>query len=156
MEMAGRSMETVEKAMETDGDGSGGTSPSRQGAGTETSVPQNSSVVAAELRNSFGNFAPPFRVFHREASYRRRGVVRGGPGWPHNGWARPGAGPRPLLCGQPLAPLRLPFGPRPSSGKNMSYRTCFVQFREYFPRGFFETQKQQKTGNWHCGILLIG
>jgi hypothetical protein len=22
----------------------------------------------------------------------------------------------PLLCGQPLAPLRLPFGPRPSSG----------------------------------------
>jgi hypothetical protein len=21
---------------------------------------------------------------------------------------------------------------------------------------FSETQKQQKTGNWHCGILLIG
>jgi hypothetical protein len=29
----------VETAMETDGDGSGGTSPSRQGAKTETFVP---------------------------------------------------------------------------------------------------------------------
>jgi hypothetical protein len=49
MEMAVRSMEMVETAMETDGDGSGGIFPSRQGAGTETSVPQNSSAVAAEL-----------------------------------------------------------------------------------------------------------
>jgi hypothetical protein len=57
MEMAVRSMETVETAMETDGDGFGGTSPSRQGAGTETSVPQNSSAVAAELRNSFWKIA---------------------------------------------------------------------------------------------------
>jgi hypothetical protein len=39
MEMAVRSMEAVETAMETDGDGSGGTSPSQQGAGTETYVP---------------------------------------------------------------------------------------------------------------------
>jgi hypothetical protein len=27
-----------------------------------------------------------------------------------------GLGRAPLLCGQPLAPFRLPFGPRPSSG----------------------------------------
>jgi hypothetical protein len=39
VEMAVRSMETAETTMETDGDGSGGTSPSWQGAGTETSVP---------------------------------------------------------------------------------------------------------------------
>jgi hypothetical protein len=39
MEMAVRSMETVETVMETDGDGSGGTSPSQQGAEIETSVP---------------------------------------------------------------------------------------------------------------------
>jgi hypothetical protein len=57
MEMAVRSMETAETVMETDGDGSGGTFPSRQGAETETSVPQNSSVVAAELRNTFWKFA---------------------------------------------------------------------------------------------------
>jgi hypothetical protein len=70
MEMAVRSMETAETVIETDGDGYGGTSPSRQGAGTETSVPLNSSVAAAELRNCSGNFADCFRVFHREASYR--------------------------------------------------------------------------------------
>jgi hypothetical protein len=53
MEMAVRSMETAETVMETHGDGSEGTSPSRQGARIETSVPQNSSAVEAELRNSF-------------------------------------------------------------------------------------------------------
>jgi hypothetical protein len=83
MEMVVRSMETVETAMETDGDGSGGTSPSRQGAGTEISVPRNSSAVAAELRNCSGNFADSFRVFRPKALYRRRGVVRGLPGGPH-------------------------------------------------------------------------
>jgi hypothetical protein len=57
MEMAVRSMETGETAMETDGDASGGTSPSRQGAGTETSVARNSSMAAAELRNSFWKIA---------------------------------------------------------------------------------------------------
>jgi hypothetical protein len=67
-----------------------------------------------------------------------------------------GLGRAPLWCGQPLAPLRLPFGPRPPSGKNRSFRTCFVQFQEYFLCSFSETQKQQKTGNWHCGILSIG
>jgi hypothetical protein len=51
--MAVRSMETAEMAMETDGDGSGGTSPSRQGARIETSIHRNLSAVAAELRNSF-------------------------------------------------------------------------------------------------------
>jgi hypothetical protein len=47
----------AETVMETDGDGSGGTSPSRQGAGIENYVPQNSLSMAAELRNSSGNFA---------------------------------------------------------------------------------------------------
>jgi hypothetical protein len=83
MEMAVRSMETAETAMETDGDGSGGTSPSRQGAGTETSVPRNLSMVAAELRNCFWKIAESFRVFRPEASYRQRGVMRGQPGAPH-------------------------------------------------------------------------
>jgi hypothetical protein len=76
-------METAETVMETDGDGSGGTSPSRQGAGTETSVPRNLSAAAAELRNCSGNFADSLRVFRPEALYRRRGVVRSGPRPPH-------------------------------------------------------------------------
>jgi hypothetical protein len=67
-----------------------------------------------------------------------------------------GLGRAPSLWGWPLAPLRLSFGPRPSSGKNRSSGTCFVQFQEYFLCSFSETKKQQKTGNWHCGILSIG
>ena len=106
--MAVRSMETAETVMETDGDGSGGTSPSRQGAGTETSVPRNSSVAAAELRNSFWKIAESFRVFRPEASYRRRGDVRGGPRPPHTRVARPGPGPR-----QPC--VRVASSPSPSS-----------------------------------------
>jgi hypothetical protein len=51
MEMTVRSMETAETAMETDEDGSEGTSLSWQGAGTETSVPRNLST--AELQDFF-------------------------------------------------------------------------------------------------------
>jgi hypothetical protein len=46
MELAVRSMETAERAMETDGDGDG------------------------DQWNSSRNFTDCFRVFHREASYR--------------------------------------------------------------------------------------
>jgi hypothetical protein len=106
--MAVRSMETTETAMETDGDGSGGTYPSRQGAGTETSIPQNLLTVAAELRNYFWKIAESLRVFRPEASYRRRGVARGQPGAPHTWVARPGPGPR-----QPY--VRVASGPSPSS-----------------------------------------
>jgi hypothetical protein len=80
MEMVVRSMETAETVMETDGDGSGGTSLSWQGAGTETSIPQNLSSTVAALRNCSGKNADCFRVFHWEALYRRRGAVRSGPG----------------------------------------------------------------------------
>jgi hypothetical protein len=83
MKMAVRSMETAETVMETNGDGSGGTSPSWQGAGTETSVPQNLSATVAELRNCFWKIAESLRVFRPEASYRRRGNVRSGPRPPH-------------------------------------------------------------------------
>jgi hypothetical protein len=76
-------METAETVMETDGDGSGSTSPSRQGVRTETSVPQNLALTAAGLRNCSGNFVDSLRVFCPEASYRRRGIVRGLPGRSH-------------------------------------------------------------------------
>jgi hypothetical protein len=46
-----------------DEDGSGGNSPSRQGAGTETSVPRISFVMAAVLRNFIWENADSFRVF---------------------------------------------------------------------------------------------
>jgi hypothetical protein len=63
-----------------------------------------------------------------------------------------GLGHTPLLCGQPPALVRSSVLFR----ENMSSGTCFVKFREYFLCSFSETQKQQKIGNWHCGILLVG
>jgi hypothetical protein len=41
------------------------------------------SLMAAALRNCSGKNANCFRVFRPEASYRRRGVVRSGPGRSH-------------------------------------------------------------------------
>jgi hypothetical protein len=107
MEMAVRSMETVETVMETDGDGFGGTSLSQQGVGTETSVPQNLSSMAAALQNYSINFTNFPMVFRPEALYWQRGVIRGQPGAPHTRVAWPGPGPR-HLC------VRAASGPPPT------------------------------------------
>jgi hypothetical protein len=64
MEMVVRSMEMAEMAMETDGDGSGGTSLSRQGVGTETSVPRNLSLTVAVLS-----------WFHQQICHKGRGMA---------------------------------------------------------------------------------
>jgi hypothetical protein len=72
-------------------------------------------------------------------------------------WGRGlGAGRTTLWCGRPLAPLHLLFGSPEASVNIWTSGFCFIQFREYFLCNFFETQKHQKTGNWHCGISLIG
>jgi hypothetical protein len=76
------------------GDGSGGNSPSRQGAEIETSAPQNWSSMAVALRNFSWKDADSFRVFTSEAIYRRKGDVRGHPGahttwWRSQGWPAP-------------------------------------------------------------------
>jgi hypothetical protein len=72
------------------------------------------------------------------------------------GWHGPGPGRASPVCGALVAPLLLSFRSLEASRKNKSSGTCFVQFREYFLCITSETQKQQKTGNWHCGNLLIG
>jgi hypothetical protein len=123
------------------GDGSGGTSSSWQGAGTETSVPQNWSLTAAALQNFTGKNAERFRVFMTETLYRRRGNVRGRPGPTHHWVARPRGHPRHQVVWLPLAPLRLLFGLHLVSGENRNFGLCFIQFREYFLCNFSETQK---------------
>jgi hypothetical protein len=40
-------------------------------------------MAVAEMRNYSRNSVDSSRVFHPEASYRRRGVIRGQPGAPH-------------------------------------------------------------------------
>jgi hypothetical protein len=61
-----------------------------------------------------------------------------------------------LVCGSLVAPLHLLFGSLEASVKLWATGFGFVQFQEYFLCNFSETQKQQKTGNWHCGDLLVG
>jgi hypothetical protein len=78
-----------------------------------------------------------------------RGIVT------HRGHGQ-GPGRATLLCGALVAPLHLLLGSLEASMNFWTFSFCFVQFRECFLCNFFETQKQQKTGNWHCGDLLIG
>jgi hypothetical protein len=80
-------------------------------------------------------------------------VDRGG--LTHRGLGQ-GLGRAALVCGALVAPLHLLFGSLEASVDFWMTRFGFVQFREYFLYSFSETQKQQKTGNWHCGDLLIG
>jgi hypothetical protein len=124
-----------------DGDGSEGNSLSRQGARTETSVPQTSSLMAAALQNFSWMYDDSFRVFASEAFYRRRGDVRGHPGAPHHRVARPGVHPRhQVVWPSPGPPPSLLWTPS-RVGENRRFGFCFVQFREYFLCNFFETQK---------------
>jgi hypothetical protein len=76
-----------------DGDIFGGNSRSRQGAETETSIPQNWSSMSAALQNFSWIDVNSFRVFPSEAIYRRKGDVRGRPRGPHHAVVRPEVGP---------------------------------------------------------------
>jgi hypothetical protein len=82
-----------------DGDGSGGNSLSRQSAGTETSVPQNLSSMAAALQNFLWMDANSFRVFASEAIYRQKDDVRGHPGAHTTWWRGHGMTHATLWCG---------------------------------------------------------
>jgi hypothetical protein len=139
VEMAVKSMETAVEAMASM-EMAPGHFPILARCRNRDLYPKNLSSTAAALRNFTGENANFFRVYHRMALYRRRGRVRGGLGPPHPTAAR-ARGRTTLGCGCPLAPLRLPFSPRPLSGKNRSFGLCFVQFREYFLCSFSETQK---------------
>jgi hypothetical protein len=144
---------------------SGGDSPLRQGARKSfwtlpISRRRRQQLVVCFLEKSLG-----LRVFPSRGLTRRKGDIRG---WtrrshPLVAWTRrshplvawPGAGPchhRVWLAPGPSPALLW----TPSSCQViMDFSFCFIQFREYFMCNFSETQKQQETGNWHCGILLI-
>jgi hypothetical protein len=76
-------------------------------------------------------------------------------GGPHHTVARFRAVRHPMVWPRPGPPPAL-LWPSSRVGKNRRFGLRFVQFREYFLCNFSETQKQQKIGNWHCGISLIG
>jgi hypothetical protein len=156
--MAVRSMEMAEMAMETDGDGSGALPrPGR--------VPEHrllSPEICLRRRRSCGTVLGKTSIdlgFGRWKSLnRRRGGVRGPPGGPHHPWTRPGGGHAPSWRAFPLAPLRLLFGLRSTSGKNRGSGTCFVQFREYFLCSISKTKKTAKNRElalWHLVSRLV-
>jgi hypothetical protein len=117
-------MRSMETAMETDGDGSGGTSPSRQGAGTETSIPQNLSSTAAALRNYSGKnaivlgFSVPRLLIGEKAASEvgKGGLTIGGRGQGLR---------RPLV-------VRVPSGPPPAPVWSSSFLWAKLEFWSLF------------------------
>jgi hypothetical protein len=93
---------------------------------------------------------------HRGEYIGGRAVSGGGPGGPTTWWRGPGAGHATLWCGWPLAPLRLCFGLRLASGKIGTLAFVLSNSKNISCVAFLKQKKQQKIGNWHCGISLIG
>jgi hypothetical protein len=93
---------------------------------------------------------------HQEEYIGGRAELGGGPGGLTTREHGPGVGRATLGCGWPVAPLRHLFGLLEALVNIRRFGFCFVQFQDYFLCNFFETQKYQKIGNWHCGISLIG
>jgi hypothetical protein len=128
MEMAVRSMEMAETAMETDGDGSGALPrPSRVSEQRLLSLEihrwqrRSCRTLSGKLPIPLGFSVGELLIGEGSSSGGDRGLLTiGGRGQ--------GLGRAPSWCGQPLAPLRLSFGLGSSSGKNRSSGTCFVQF----------------------------
>jgi hypothetical protein len=71
------------------------------------------SVATAELQDFFSKNTDRFRVFHPEALYRRRGVVRSGPGPPHHVAVRARGARHPMVS--------LPSGPPPALVRSSSF-----------------------------------
>jgi hypothetical protein len=141
MEMAVRSMETAETAMETNGDGF--YPPKFVGGGGATEL------FLEILPTPLGFSVPRLYIGEGASSGGCQGTLT------HRGRGLP-LGDAALVCGALMAPLCLLFGSLEASVKFWATDFGFVQFREYFLCNFSETQKQQKTENWHCGILSIG
>jgi hypothetical protein len=104
MEMAVRSMETVKTVMETDGDGSRGTSSSGR-------VPEQrilSPEICRRRRQSYKTLSGKLPIplgFSVPRLLIGEGAMSGGEQGGHTiGGCSQGLGYAPLLCGQPLAP----------------------------------------------------
>jgi hypothetical protein len=95
--------------------------------------------------------------FSRQGEYiGGRAASRGGLAGLTPRWRGQGLGRAALGCCQALAPLRLIFGLRDASGKiaGLAFVSCNSENISYV--AFLKHKKQQKTGNWHCGISLVG
>ena len=123
---------------------SGGTSPSRRRAGTETFVPR---ILASRWRRLW-NFsrivAYLFRFFEAERIYRRKGSLGGARGGPTIGGRAPPLGRAARWGGAPRAPLWSLSGSLEVSVKYKTLGVDFVQFREYFLCRISKTKNSRK------------
>src|ERR1043165_2958292 len=97
----------MEEGSNGDGDESGGTSPSRQGADTGILSPRNLFSTAAEIGIASGEKGSCSEGFRTRGKYRRRGASRGPTGQPGGPLAWSMVGPR-------QAPSWVPGGGPPS------------------------------------------
>ena len=135
----------MEGGSNVDGDESGGTSPSRQGAGTGILVPRSLMAMAAEIGIASGEKGSGIRVSSTGVKYMPKGRISGGLGGPGAPPARPGGGPRHQGAwspgGPPPALLR-----GPGSFLNADFLYNFSRiFLAVLVMGKPEIQKQQKT-----------
>jgi hypothetical protein len=127
---------------------SGGDSPLRQGVGKSfwtlpISRRRWRQLVVYFLEKSLG-----LRVFPSRGLNRPKGDVRGWTRRSHPLVVRPRGGPRHQQVWLAPGPSRALLWSLSSCQVISDFSFCFVQFREYFLCNFYETQKQQKTGNW--------
>ena len=104
-----------------DGDESGGTSPSRQDAGTGILVPRNLMAMAAGIGIASGEKGSGIRGSTTRCKYMPKGGIGGasrGPGAPP---ARPRRGGTARAPGALVAPLRPYFGRMEASGTLIFY-----------------------------------
>ena len=121
----------MEGGSNVDGDESGGTSPSRQGAGAGILVPRSLMAMAAEIGIASGEKGSGFRVSATDLKYMPKGGIggaSGGPGAPP-GAARGGRAHR--LPGAPVGPPRLYFGRTVAPGTLIFY-IFFLDFSWQF------------------------
>src|SRR3954468_16444867 len=141
----------MEKGSNIEGDESGGTSPSRQGAGTGILSPRNLFSMAAEIGIASGEKRSCLGVSTPRGLYRRRGASRGHQGQPGGCPARPTLGAAP---GTLLAPWQWP---RPSplvileSSEALIFNIIFAEFFGHFNQPENLKNKNSRkpgTGNW--------
>ena len=98
----------MEGGSNVDGDESGGTSPSRQGAGAGILVPRSLMAMAAEIGIASGEKGSGIRVSSTRFKYMPKGGIGGASGGPG---APPGAAQGGRAHRAPGAPVAPPGGP---------------------------------------------
>src|SRR6187399_2744938 len=101
----------MEGGSNVDGDESGGTSPSRQGAGAGILVPQSLMAMAAEIGIASGEKGSGIRVSLTRFKYMPKGGIEGASGGPSAPRRGPGGWGAHRAPGAPVGPPpRLYFG----------------------------------------------